>query len=689
MQIWCYLVVIFSFFSLQANICRDLAYIQSVEDLIALFPRNAEYIERAVDIYMDDVRSLIEQLKNIPDCERTFENSIKLDDYISNLSDLSLFRNVLNIIKSLHPECKMREAATAQILRISRFFADLHADKSFWHVFKAYMMDGAFKEELSQEQRYHLDKIQTNLRLSGIDLPDEQLKRLTAIKKELADLTLLFAKNIDEDECFITVDEQELDGVSPEFIATLKKDEQGNYMVGIDNPTISQILDHATNAGMRKRFCIALNNRAYPANVEVLEKIVAKRHELAQLLGFTSFAELSLERQMVKSPERAAVFIDNIIEHANIKAQIEFDELIAHLPEGITLSSDGKMYPWDVRYCKTWLKKQYYNIDERMIAEYFPVAHTLQGMLDIYAAFFSLRFQAEQINDLWVDDLTLLTVYSENQDRPIGYIILDLYPRADKFSHAACNTIIPATYQKDGTPTIAVAQIMANFPSAQGDKPALFTRSDVITFFHEFGHALHALLGRTVLASASGLHVKTDFMEMPSQMLEEWMRDGAMLKKISRHYMTGEQLPDELLESMHRLHNFNTGTWVQDQARLASFSLKLFGPEQPIDSIDALWARLTQDIIKNRVYMPENRYYTSFLHLTGYGAKYYGYLWSQVFALDLFNEIKKHGLLNPEIGKRYVTSVLGRGGSADPYDLITDFLGREPSADAFFKDMGI
>lgn len=681
-------IIALTFMRLRARIHYDLAGVKSVSDLVALFPRDVAYLERATDAYMADARELVAQIKSIPDPDRTFENTAKALDYLESLCDLSIFHSILGAITSLYPEQTMRDAATTQVSRISAFYVDLLVDKTLYRAIKAYADGNAQKEQLSAEQRYFLQKTMQDFKRVGLDLPDDQLARVKALTKEISDLGILFEKNIAEDKSTITVRAEALDGVSPDFVATLKKDEQGNYILGVDYPTIAQVMEHATNGDTRKRLYLAFDNRAYPINVDVLKSMIAKRQELAQLLGFASFADLDLDNQMVKTPKKAADFINNLIDRAQIKEAQEFKELIADLPQGVQLSPEGKLYPWDVSYSRAYIKKKKYNIDERVVAEYFPAEKALQGMLDLYAAFFSLRFDAEPIN-VWVDDLTLLTVYKIGQEDPIGYVILDLYPRPNKFSHAACQSIIPATYQEDGTPTRAVVQVMANFPKAQGDKPALFNRSDVTTFFHEFGHGLHNLLGRTALASASGTHVKRDFVEMPSQMLEEWMTDGPTLKQLSHHYATGQPLPDEIIESIKALKHFNSGSWTLRQASYAAFALQLFGTKQPMENIDELWKELSARILPNILFVPEVHFYTAFGHLPGYGPKYYGYLWSKVFALDLFDTIKRHGLQNPTIGAQYAEKVIGRGGSADPVELLTDFLGRAPSDDAFFKDMGI
>lgn len=232
--------------------------------------------------------------------------------------------------------------------------------------------------------------------------------------------------------------------------------------------------------------------------------------------------------------------------------------------------------------------------------------------------------------------------------------------------------------------------MIANFTKPTAHKPSLLKRDEVKTFFHEFGHALHAILGATEIASLSGTNTKRDFVELPSQMLEEWLHDKDILKKVSKHYITGQPLPDEIIDTLLQLKNLTTGYFVVRQAYLSSIALFYFkkadnGTKDPYSIMKQLFTTMLPYI----AFSEDNHFYASFGHLTGYSAKYYGYLWSKVFALDLFATIKQYGLLNPEIGKKYVTEVIGKGGAQDPNELLYNFLGREPNAQAFLQDMGL
>jgi thimet oligopeptidase len=288
---------------------------------------------------------------------------------------------------------------------------------------------------------------------------------------------------------------------------------------------------------------------------------------------------------------------------------------------------------------------------------------------------------------MWHDDVRLIEVFDKN-NKQLGYLFLDLHPRPNKYTHAAHGNIVPGITLPDGSRLPVVSVVMANFPKPSKDKPALLMREDVRTFFHEFGHAVHSLLGATQMGSFAGTSVKTDFVEMPSQMLEEWLWDKDILKKISSHYKTGQPLPDGMIENILALKRYDAGNFIARQIMLAKYSLDLHKKGADKDP-EKLWFALAEQLLPHLYAGPEYRAYASFGHLTGYGAKYYGYLWSKVFALDLFDTIKKQGLLNPEIGAKYVQEVISKGGSVDPNILLVNFLGRAPSQEAFLKDMGL
>lgn len=661
--------------------------IQTISDVKSLFPKYVHEIKQQTERYLDQALKGIEAIIAIPDEKRTFENTAKALDDTTARSNIAIKEAAFSVIEYLHSDKEMRDAAHDAIIKIKHFFVEkVSNNKKLYRAFKAYVEGNARQENLNAEQRYYLQEAMDEFKRAGLDLSDEQLEKVMVLKKELTEFMQLFDRNIAEDNRTITVSRDGLAGLDDVFIESLPKTPDGRYVLGIDYPTYFRVMEHGAVEETRKRLYEAFSNRAHPKNEPLLARIIALRDELAKLVGFKSFASLHLDDQMAKTPERAEQFLRDVMAKACIKANRELDEFIRELPESVTLTTDGKVKAWDIPYLKTKYKEKHFNIDELKLAEYFPVQHVIKALLAVYQQFMGVNFREVPISGMWHDDACLIEVYKNGA--LIGYLLLDLYPRPNKYSHAAHAGVVPAIKLPDGRRLPAVSVVIANFPKPTQDRPSLLMRADVRTFFHEFGHALHALLGATQLGSFAGTNVKTDFVEMPSQMLEEWLWDKEILKQVSHHYQTGAPLPDETLDNIVALKRFDAGSHVQTQIAYSLFSLDLYkegANKAPYLLLHAMISRVNPRIF----YGPEYRMYASFGHLTGYGARYYGYLWSKVFALDLFNEIRKRGLLDTTTGGRYVNEILVPAGSKDPNELLRNFLGREPTQDAFIEDLGL
>ncbi len=664
--------------------------VQKPADIAALFPKAVEELKDRVARAQEKALKAIQDILAVPNAERTWENTVKALDDITGKSDFVLMMNITQLLTMVTTDDALRKAAQELVVSMQAFVVEnISNNVQLYKALKYYDEHQKQSDELAPDQAYFLKQTLADFKRTGLDLPEEKRAIVIQLQKELAQLSQEFEDNIAADNRTILATKEQLAGLDDDFINSLKKDDDGNYLVGIDYPTYMKVMENCRVADTRKRLSEAMSNHAYPINEPVLKKAIAKRDELAKILGFASYAHLNLDDSMVRSPERAQSFLDELIARSTKKEQQEFEKLVKALPESVTLTTDGKIYPWDSAFVKNEYKKKYLAIDEQEIAEFFPMEKTVEGLLDVYRQFLGLGLVTVPISGLWHPDVTLIAVYSSpDQTELLGYLLLDLYPRDNKFSHACEIGIIPSI--KSGTekdkPGLAV--VIANFPKSTAEKPSLLSRHFVNTFFHEFGHALHHLLGRTAIASLSGTSVKRDFVEMPSQMLEEWLWDKDILKKISSHYKTGEPMSADLIDKICALKHFDSGWFVLRQAFLAQISLNYFKDGADKD-MKSMWRNLAQSMLKNSVFVETNNSYASFGHLMGYGPSYYGYMWSKVFAQDLFNEILMHGLLNAQIGKKYICAILAPGGTKDPNELLRDFLGREPNQEAFFRDLGI
>jgi len=666
---------------------KPLAHIDTLNDAERLLTFSREQITKKTDQAKRKALEKIAAIIVVPTADRTYQNTAKEFDELLGISDLAIVRNIVASLELVHPDQAIRDSAHAASIAIEEFYIDhITNNKALYEAFKEYVQGNAHHESLTEAQKYFLNLTMDDFKRLGLELPEEQLGKVKVVKKELTTLTLQFETNITKDQTTVTLNCQELVGLDDDFIASLKKTGDGRCILTLDYPTYHNVMENCQSVTVRKELYHAFVNRAYPANHDVLQQVITKRNELAQLLGFDSFAALDISDQMAQSVDHVQQFINQMINKAAAKAEVEFRELTRDLPDSVTLSPEGKLYAWDSSYVRNTYKKKHFNLDERVVSEYFPMENTIKGLLTIYEQFFNLTFKEKKVK-LWHEDVTAIAV-ADKYHNILGYLLLDLYPRANKYSHACETTIIPATFSQEGNPNLAVAVVIANFPKSTPTKPALLKWDDVKTFFHEFGHALHDLLGRTSIVSLAGTNVKRDFVEMPSQMLENWLLDKDIVRNLSYHYKTSQSLPEELLNVIIKMRNFGSGNFVETQMLYAQLALDYFKPGSMKD-VAGILKTLSERIKRFSHFDSQDHFYSAFGHLMGYGAKYYGYLWSQVFSTDLFQEIKKHGLLSPENGKKYVDLVLSKGGTQDPNQMLFNFLGRQPNQDAFLRDMGL
>ncbi|MCK4518050.1 Zn-dependent oligopeptidase, partial [Candidatus Babeliales bacterium] len=615
----------------------------------------------------------------------------------------SIISSGIYFIEMVHPDKAMRDASHDGMLKLRDFSIDMLSRVDLYMAFKSYI-DLNLKESLkaglvNDEEKYFLQETMKGFLRAGLNLPEKELDEVKRLKKELGNLTSEFSRNIAIDKSSIAVDRDALKGTSESFINSLSKDDDGKYILTCAYPTVSEVGKHCSVRSTRKALRTIYLNRAYPVNKKILEDIIAKRDELAKRLGFASYAHFDLDDQMAKTPECAEAFIRDLAKKAEPKEQAEFDRLISDLPAGVSLV-EGKFETGDLAYVEEYYKKKHFSLDDREVAEYFTMEKTIEGVFAIYQEFLGLEFSLVKPKGLWHEEASVIEIRRRGTaplgiTAPLGYIFLDLHPRDDKYSHACCCDFVSPVHAIDGLPAgPSVAAVVANFPKSTEDRPSLLKHNDVETFFHEFGHAMHQILGRTKMHEFAGYATKTDFVEVPSQMFEEWMWNKEILQKVSSHYKTGESLPDSLIDKMIELKQFDTGYFVQGQSMNALLSLAYFGEGEKkatgCKDLDKIYKDLYEKQMKHVLFDPTAHMYASFGHLTGYAAKYYSYLWSKVFSLDLFDNIcSRNGLLDESVGREFVDKVLGKGGSVEPDQLLRDFLGREPNQKAFLKDLGI
>lgn len=666
----------------------------SLEQINDLFSVSEAEISESLHKYKQDAERLINQIMFTVSSKQNYVNTVEALDQLLSVSDLAIVKNVYAVLEMVSPKKNIRNAAHAAILEINDFLIDkIFCNKALYLSVKQYADMYAKYEKLTAEQQYFLQDVIKSFERQGLNLSQEKFEEVKQLQKEISVLALQFERNISDAHETLDVPESALNGLQQEFINGLRRRNDGRYMLGVDSPTIMQVLTNCAVEETRKQLFRLYNKRGYPVNEGILKAVLEKRNRLANLLGYPDFASYDLADQMVKTPQRALDFLKDLKNRSDKKVVLELEQLKANIPDGVQLAENGKFNTWDVAYVQAAYKKKHFNIDERVAAEYFPLEQTIDGLLSIYQSFFAISLETVAIEDFWHDEVRCIQVFNNEKEtsdkKLIGTILLDLHPREGKYSHACSSHIIPAFITDQDELHPGLVAVITNFPRATTDAPALLQRTDVQTFFHEFGHALHTLLGATKIAALSGTNTKVDFVELPSQMLEEWLSDKEILRMISCHYKTGEPLPDWMIDNIIALKKVGSGLFVQRQIWLSRIALD-FHSSLEKNSLQDIVRRIHEETITASNFDPENHMYTAFGHLCAeYNAKYYGYLWSRVFALDLFDTIKKHGLLNPEIGCLYKREVLEKGGAQDPNELLINFLHRSPNSKAFFAEMGL
>lgn len=540
------------------------------------------------------------------------------------------------------------------------------------------------KTDIAKDEVNLIEKTLDNYRRIGIYLSDEKKTILKDKNILLDDLCLQFQLNIQGTKNHIIVSYKDLEGLTSEQIKKLNQLDDGTYKIGVDSPTYMMIMGYCKNREIRKKLYYEYNTRAYPENIELLEKIRSLRFEIAEILGYKNYAEFDIEDSMAHNVTNVQKLIEDISEASYQKAIDEKKMIGEFAKKELFKDPNCVIEPYDVDYIYQVYESKYFNIDQEVVSEYFSVKKTISKLLAIYCQFFDINMEFIEYDDAgWKYDQSMQVIrVTEKNGDIIGDIILDLYPRAGKYSHACKSTLVGAVYQdrndckKSILRNIPLCVIVANFNKPTLERDGLLYFDQVNTFFHEFGHALHSVFGATRYASQSGTNVYADFVEVPSQLFEYWLLEKNIISDLSEHYKTGEKISSELIDQILYSKFFGKGLFYQRQLKLTDISLNLFLDKNL--SIDTILENVDKRFV-SLAHAPMTVYFlASFGHIASdlYGAKYYSYLWSLLYAIDFFYDIKeKNGLLDPRIGKALREKVLSKGSSIDPLDLIKDFLG--------------
>lgn len=653
--------------------------LHGAQDVATQLPFSQDAIERIAEETIAEFDLRLTQFLNIPVEERTFENTVRLADVLEG--GIVQAYQCLQGLLDIYPEKELRDCADRASRKLERaLYNAVAAHPEMYQV----CLD-IQKHSLNETERNYLEQLLFRWGREGMQLTDAQREQAWQIKQEIASLSSQFFRNVTEDIPVFFASREDLAGMSAYWIDALPLNASGQYQISCDLPTFRAVLSNCSVRKTRIAVFERFNNRAFPQNEKIARELIAKKDALAKLFGFASFAEYELRGTMALSTARVKEFLKEMKKGAREKAALEFKMLIEDLPEGVVLNSLGQLELYDEYYAFNCYKEKHFSVFPRKIAEYFPMKNTIDGLIAVYAQFFDLSIE-EVPHSIPIPDLKALEIRNRS-GKLLGVVLLDLFFREGKCGHSGvCHSLISPFSPGDGTDYTALTLVIGNSPQPPKGRPSLMSHSEVTTFFHEFGHAIHNVLARSLFFSFCGCGgVKSDFVEVPSLLLENWVRDPAILRQISSHYLTGEPLPEEWIQNLLQSRRFGWATIVERACFLSDVALAYFAEgekKQPAE----LFFEIGETELPQFSLGENNHFFASWWHLPSYGPKYYSYLWSQVFASDLFEKIYEGGLLNPEVGTAYVDGILSRGGS-DALQLVSEFLGREPSVEPFFKQL--
>ncbi len=617
----------------------------------------------------------IDALDGKPDSELTWDATLgRLDRAKLAIRNAGDFPGLMAVA---HPDAAVRDKAKACEPKIDAFETGLWLDAKLARVVKRY---AAKKEALSGPRARFLDRVQKELRRNGLELDEKGQARLRQLNEELTKLGQDFDTNLADSHLEIAVTPAQLDGLPKEWLAAHPPGPDGKVHVTTDYPDYFPVLTYAKDRKVALDLYKQFENRAADKNVAVLEKILKLRREKAKLLGYPTWADYVLEMRMAKDAKTVAGFLESLRKHLAKKGQTELAEFKAQRAKLGAKASDP-IPPSDRLYLEDQVRKAKYGLDSKEVSKYFEVRRVKEGLLTITSKLFGVEFRKAEGAPTWHPDVEAMEVV-DGKGAVIGRFYFDLYPREGKYKHAAVFGIRDTVRMADGSRLMPIAAIECNFPKPGGAAPALMTHQDAVTFFHEFGHVMHHLLSESELSTFAGTSVARDFVESPSQMLEEWAWAKETLDLFARHHETNAPLPKELHAKMLRSRSFGRALATQRQLFLAALDQAYHTREPGFDTTKVLAE--VNDAYTPFKYVEGTHFQASFGHLIGYDAGYYGYQWALSIAQDLFTRFKKEGLLNPKTAADYRAAVLAPGGTDEEANLVAKFLGRPPS-DAAYK----
>ncbi len=596
--------------------------------------------------------ALLESFNGTPTVTDYYQS---LDSLLASMSTVSSYASSL---AGVHPDEELRTAGDDCTLLLTKLATDINLSRPVYEAVSR--IDASNADETTQ---FSLQKLLLSFQLSGVDKDAATRDRIRVLSDEITAIGQEFDRNIREDTRYLELGSlDDLSGLPEDYIAAHQPNDDGKIVISTRYPDVFPFFEYAENDALRKEMLVLFGNRAYPKNEEVLRNLIVARQELAQLAGFNNYAELVTADKMSGSPERVADFLQDLKSYTAAAQDAEYDVLLARLREDDPQAE--RLEAWQNSYIRSKVRREQYDVDTKVVREYFNYEASRDGILTLVQELFDVQIVPWE-TETWHEDVEAYELLDGGET--IGRFYLDMQPRDGKFQHAA---MFPFVNGIEGQ-QLPVAGLICNFPS--GTEP--MQHSQVVTFLHEFGHLIHWMFaGHQDWSNVSGISTEWDFVEAPSQMLQEWVWDYDTISVFARN-AEGEVLPRDMHERMVAARDFGLGMGTRRQLSFAGLSLGLYSSDPADIDFDEHAAEMARTY--TRFEPTEGSHgWAAFGHLNGYSAIYYTYQWSLAIGTDMFTRFKEGGLRNVEVAKAYKEKVLAAGGSRPAEELVTDFLGR-------------
>jgi Zn-dependent oligopeptidase len=634
---------------------------------------DAENIAEKMDDILQRAKQVDDNIAMIPDEEVTFENVVAPLAH----KDCWLYGETspLTFAQHVSTDKNVRDASVQATKTLDSYNIESGMRIDIYDKVKL-VKDYALEFESKRLLQFLLRGYKRN----GLHLSSDERERLSSLQKELFSVSANFTNNLTNDKTTLSFSKEELTGVPEGFLEQRSRDEEEKFIVTLRLGDMLTIMKQCTVGETRRQMTAAYDSRCLE-NVALLGKAVKIRDEIAHLLGYQSHAHYKLEIKMAKTPEEVSKFLNNLHQLLEPYARMELDKLKS-------LKGTDDFHCWDWMYYDRLLLETEHQVNEEKIKEYFEVNTLTIEMLKLYEELLSLRIvQEEDFTELH-EDVKLFSVYDKEQNTFMGQFYLDLYSRENKYSHVAVFPLHLGQIDENGTRHLPICAMVANYIKGTDTRPSLLKHSDVVTYFHELGHVMHNVLSETKYSTFHGTSVERDFVEAPSQMLENWCWSKPVIQKLSKHYKTGKPLDEDVIDKLVHSRTIGKALFNMRQIFFAMYDMKIHS--EKVTDLTALYNRMREKYTLLPA-VTGTHGQTGFIHLLGgYDAGYYGYLWSQVLSADMFfTRFEKEGVFNKETGRSYREMILKPGGTIDGMDMVRNFLGREPNQEAFLKSLGI